>query len=89
MFFNIRENLLQLKHLRIYTGTSLEDKKSSTWLDAKMGIYDGGELCKLIWIFTQAVLQDIVNKEALGVKRVEELTVPTKVNTEAKKRIKV
>ena len=28
MFFNIRENLHQLKHLRIYTGTSLEDKKA-------------------------------------------------------------
>ena len=54
-----------------------------------MSIYDGAELCKLIWIFTQAVLQDIVNKEALGVNRVEELTVPTKANTEAKKRIKV
>ena len=40
-----------------------------------MGSYDGTELCELIGIFTQSVLQDIINKEVMGLYRDDGLIV--------------
>ena len=42
-----------------------------------MGSYDGAELCKLIRIFTQLVLQDVINKDAMGLYRDFEITKKT------------
>ena len=43
-----------------------------------MGSYDGAELCELIGIFTQSVLQDIINKEAMGYIKTMDLQFSTK-----------
>ena len=40
-------------------------KESSSCFDVMMGSYDGAELCKLIEIFTQLDLKDIIKKEAM------------------------
>ena len=40
-----------------------------------MDSYDGAELCELMGIFTQSVLQGIINKEAMGLYRDDELVV--------------
>ena len=44
-------------------------KQSSSCFDVTRGSYHGAELCELIGIFTQSVLQDIINKEAMGLYR--------------------
>ena len=52
-------------------------KESSSCFDVMMGSYDGAELCKLIRIFTQLVLQDVINKDAMGLYRDFEITKKT------------
>ena len=49
-------------------------KESSSSFDVTKGSYDGAELCKLIRIFTESVLQDIINKDAMGLYRDFEIT---------------
>ena len=44
-----------------------------------MGSYHGAELCELSGIFTQSVLQDIINKEAIGLYRDDGLIVLNEV----------
>ena len=52
-------------------------KESSSSFDVTKGSYDGAELRKLIRIFTQSVLQDIINKDAMGLYRDLEITKKT------------
>ena len=47
-----------------------------------MGSYDGAKLCELIGIFTQSVLQDIINKEAMSLYRDDRLIVLSKVTSQ-------
>ena len=44
-----------------------------------MGSYDGAELWEVVGIFTQSVLQDIINKEAMGLYRDDGLIILNKV----------
>ena len=53
-----------------------------------MGSYDGVELCRLIGIFTQSVLQDIINKEAKGLYRDDGLIVFNKVTSQKTDKIR-
>ena len=53
-----------------------------------MGSYDGAELCELIGIFAQSVLQNMINKEAMDLYRDDELIVLNKVGSQ-KNRIKL
>ena len=53
-----------------------------------MGSYDGAELCELIGIFVQSVLQNMINKEAMDLYRDDELIVLNKVGSQ-KNRIKL
>ena len=54
------------KSLSFHSEQACKKKESSSCFDVKMGSYDGAELCELIGIFTQSVLQDITNKEVMG-----------------------
>ena len=47
-----------------------------------MASYDGAELCELIGIFTQLVLQDIRNKEAMDLYRDDGFKVLNKVSSQ-------
>ena len=47
-----------------------------------MGSYHGAELCELSGIFTQSVLQDIINKEEMGLYRDDGLIVLNKVTSQ-------
>ena len=60
----------------------MEKKQSSSCFDVTRGSYDGAELCELIGIFTQSVLQDIINKEAMGLYRDAEIIVLNKVTSQ-------
>ena len=53
-----------------------------------MDSYDGAELCELIGIFAQSVLQNMINKEAMDLYRDDELIVLNKVGSQ-KNRIKL
>ena len=53
-----------------------------------MGSYDGAELCELIVIFTQSVLQGTINKEAMGLYRDDELIVLNKVTSQKTDKIR-
>ena len=47
-----------------------------------MDSYDGAELCELIGIFAQSVLQNMINKEAMDLYRDDELIVLNKVGSQ-------
>ena len=53
-----------------------------------MRSYDGAELCKLIGIFVQLVLQDIINKEAMSLYRDSGLIVLNKVTSQKADKIR-
>lgn len=53
-----------------------------------MGSYDGAEICELIGIFTQSVLQDIINKKQMGLLRDDELIVLSKATSQKKDNIR-
>ena len=53
-----------------------------------MGSYDGAELCELIGILTQSVLQDKINKEAMGLYRDDELIVLNKETSQKMDKIR-
>ena len=53
-----------------------------------MRSYDGAELCKLIGIFVQLVLQDLINKEAMGLYRDNGLIVLNKVTSQKADKIR-
>ena len=57
-------------------------KESSSCFDVTMASYDGAELCELIGIFTQLVLQDIRNKEAMDLYRDDGFKVLNKVSSQ-------
>ena len=63
-------------------------KESSSCFDVTMGSYDGVELCRLIGIFMQSVLQDIINKEAMGLYRDDGLIVFNKVTSQKTDKIR-
>ena len=76
------------KLLLFYLEQTWKKKESSSCFDVTMGSYDEAELCELIGIFTQSVLQDITNKEAMSLYRDDGLMVLNKV-TSLKKRTKL
>ena len=79
-----------IEHSRKLLLFNLEQKEGKKTVTALMWRWASkAELCKLIWIFTKSILQDIINKEALGLNRDEGLTVFSKVNTLVKNRLKV
>ena len=65
------------KSLLFHLEQAWKKKESSSCFDVTMGSYDGTELCKLIRIFTQLVLQDVINKDAMGLYRDFEITKKT------------
>ena len=65
------------KSLLFHLEQAWKKKESSSCFDVTMGSYDGAELCKLIRIFTQLVLQDAINKDAMGLYRDFEITKKT------------
>ena len=80
------ENIRIIKHdqnsLLFYLGQAWKKKESSNCFDVTMGSYDGAELCELIGIFTQSVLQDVINKEGMGLYRDDGLIVLNKVTSQ-------
>ena len=81
-----------------HTAVSLEDIRIMKHSRKSLSFYleqawekkaeDGGELCKLIGIFTQSVLQDIINKEAMGLYRDDGLIVLNKVTCQKTDKIR-
>ena len=57
--------------------------------DVAMGNYDGAELCELIGIFTQSLLQDMIIKEAMGLYRDDGLIVLNKVTSQKTHKIRM
>lgn len=53
------------KMLLFHLEQAWKKKESSSCFDVMMGSYDRAELCKLIEIFTQLDLKDIIKKEAM------------------------
>ena len=76
------------KPLLFHLEEAWKKKESSSCFDVTIGSYDEAELCELIGIFTQSVLQDITNKEAMSLYRDDGLMVLSKV-TSLKKRTKL
>ena len=62
MRINKRSRKLLLFHLE----QTWKRKESSSCFDVTMGSYHEAEFCELTGIFTQLVLQDIINKEAMA-----------------------
>ena len=86
------EDICIIKHSRksllFHLEQALKKKESSSFFDVTMGSYDGVELCRLIGIFTQSVLQDIINKEAKGLYRDDGLIVFNKVTSQKTDKIR-
>ena len=61
MRINKRSRKLLLFHLE-----QTWKRESSSCFDVTMRSYDEAEFCELIGIFSQLVLQDIINKEAMA-----------------------
>ena len=86
------EDICIIKHSRKSLIFHLEQawnkKESSSYFAITMDSYDGAELCELIKIFMQLVLQDIINKEVLGLYRDNGLSVHNKVNSQKMDKIR-
>ena len=86
------EDIRVIKHSRKLLLFHLEQawkkKESSSCFDVTMGSYDGAELCKLIGIFTQSVLKDIINNGVMGLYRDDGLIVLNKVTTQKTDKIR-
>ena len=80
------EDMRIIKHSRksllFHLEQAWKKKESSSCFDVMMGSYDGAKLCELIGIFTQSVLQDIINKEAMSLYRDDRLIVLSKVTSQ-------
>ena len=70
------------KSLLFHLEQAWKTKQSSSCFDVTRGSYDGAELCELIGIFSQPVLQDIINKEAMGLHRDAGIIVLNKVTSQ-------
>ena len=83
---NSAEDIRNIKHRRklllLHIEQAWKEKESSGCFDVTMGSYDGAELCELIGVFMQSVLQDVINKEAMGLYRDDELIVLNKANSQ-------
>ena len=83
---NSAEDIRNIKHRRklllLHIEQAWKEKESSGCFDVTMGSYDGAELCELIGVFMQSVLQDVINKEAMGLYRDDELIVLNKGNSQ-------
>ena len=62
MPINKRSRKLLLFHLE----QTWKKKESSSCFDVTMGSYHEAEFCELTGIFTELVLKDIINKEAMA-----------------------
>ena len=76
------------KSLLFHLEQAWKKKESSSCFDVAMGSYDGAELCELIGIFTQSVLKDIINKEAMGLYRDDGFIVLNKVTSQKTDKIR-
>ena len=76
------------KSLLFHLEQAWKKKQSSSCFDVTRGSYHGAELCELIGIFTQSVLQDIINKEAMGLYRDDGLIVFNKVTSQKTDKIR-
>ena len=80
------EDIPIIKHSRkpllFHWDQAWKKRESSSRFDVTTSSYDGAELCELLGIFTQSVLRDIINKEALGLYRDDGLIVLNKVTGE-------
>ena len=77
---------LSRKSLLFHLEQVWNKKESSCSFDVTMSSYDGAELCKLIGIFTQSLLQNIINMETMDLCRDGGLTYLKKL---VKKQIKL
>ena len=83
-----QSNQTQLKVVAIHLEKARKKNESSSCFDVTMGSYDGAEICELIGIFTQSVLQDIINKKQMGLLRDDELIVLSKATSQKKDNIR-
>ena len=62
-----KEDMRIIKHCRksllFYENEAWKKKDTDTTFDVMMGSYDGGELCKLIGIYIQSLLINILSKD--------------------------
>ena len=80
------EDIPIIKHSRkpllFHLEQAWKKKESSSCFAVTTDSYDGAELCELIRIFTQSVLPDIINKEAMGLYRDDGLIDLNKVTSQ-------
>ena len=78
------EDIRIIKHSRksllFFENDSCKKKDTDTTFDVTMGNYDGAELCKLIGIYIQSLLTDILSKDNMGLYRDEGLFILRKIN---------
>ena len=86
------EDILFIKHnwksLLFHLEQAWKKKQSNGCFDVKMSSCDGAELYELIRIFTQSVLHDKINKEAMGLYRDNGPIVLNKVTSQKTDKIR-
>ena len=70
------------KSLLFYLEKAWKKKESNSCFDVTIGSYDGAELYELIGIFTQSVLEEMINKEAMSLYRDDGLIILNKVTNQ-------
>ena len=65
-----------------------KEEEISNCFGVTMGRYDGAELFKLTGIFTQLILQDIINKETMGLYKDDGHVVLNKINSQKAAKIR-
>ena len=68
-----KEDIRIIKHCRksllFYENEAWKKKDTNTTFDVTMGSYDGAEVCKLIGIYIQSLLTNILSKDNMGLYR--------------------
>ena len=64
----------------LYGNEAWKKKDADTTFDVTMGGYDGAELFKLIGIYIQSLLRNILSKDNMGLYRNDGLFILRKIN---------
>ena len=87
-----KEDIRIKKHCRkslLFCGNEAWKKKDAdTTFDVTMGSYDGAELCKLIGIYIQSLLTNILSKDNMGLYRDDGLFILRKINKQQADRVR-
>ena len=71
-----------------YGNEAWKKKDADTTFDVMMGSYDGAELCKLIGIYIQSLLTNILSKDNMGLYRDDGLFILRKINKQQTDRVR-